>query len=136
MRLQMGGVDHQLVRLPAPGREPGEDTVEHTQTAPSDDPVVDRLVRSVRRRRIAPEMYTGASFNICASAPRLRRECRRWRRRFATRSSPPLASVSGACRWRGRRSAAREHSQVLCVQFNGRAGADQGGEGFVGHHDG
>ena len=54
MRLQVGGNDHQLVRLPALDREPGEDAIEDIATAPSDEPLVDRLERFVRCRRIAP----------------------------------------------------------------------------------
>jgi hypothetical protein len=51
---EVSGVDHQLVRLPAFGRQLGEDPVEHAQTAPADEPVVDRLVRAVAGRRITP----------------------------------------------------------------------------------
>lgn len=54
MRLEMGGVDHQLVGLTALGRQLGEDPVEHAQTAPADGPIVDRLVWAVTGRRITP----------------------------------------------------------------------------------
>ena len=46
MRLQVGGVDHQLIRLATLGCEFGEDTVEHAEAAPANEPVVDRLVRA------------------------------------------------------------------------------------------
>jgi hypothetical protein len=54
MRLEVGGVDHQPVRLGAFACQFGEDPVEHTQPAPADEAVVDRLVRAVGVRRIAP----------------------------------------------------------------------------------
>ena len=54
VRLEVGGVDHQLVGLPAACGEGGEDLVEHAEPAPPDEAVVDRLVRAIRRRRIPP----------------------------------------------------------------------------------
>jgi hypothetical protein len=39
MRLEMGGVNHQLVGFAALGGELGEDAVEHTQAAPPYKPV-------------------------------------------------------------------------------------------------
>jgi hypothetical protein len=54
MRLQMCGVDHDPLSLAALARQFGEDLVEHAQPAPADEPVVDRLVRPVFPRRIAP----------------------------------------------------------------------------------
>ena len=54
MRLEVGGVDHQLVRLPTLGSELSKDPVEHAQAAPADEPVVDRLVRAIAKRRITP----------------------------------------------------------------------------------
>ena len=54
MRLQMGGIDHQIVRLAAPRGQFGQDAVEYPQSAPSDEAVVDGLVRTVARRRIPP----------------------------------------------------------------------------------
>ncbi len=50
----MGGIDHQPIGLPALGSELGEDPVEHAQAAPADEAVVDRLVRPIVGRRIAP----------------------------------------------------------------------------------
>ena len=50
----MGRVDHQLVGLAALGRQPGEDPVEHAQSAPADEAVIDRLVRAVVPGRVAP----------------------------------------------------------------------------------
>ena len=54
MRLQMGGVDHQPSRLAGLARQLGENLVEHAKTAPADEPIVDRLVRTVVARSIAP----------------------------------------------------------------------------------
>ncbi len=50
----MGGIDHQLIGLSALGGKLGEDAVEHTQAAPADKAVVDRIVRTIGGRRIAP----------------------------------------------------------------------------------
>jgi hypothetical protein len=52
--LEVGGVDHETVGLAALGRQRGEDLIEHPQTAPADETVVDRLVRAILLRRIAP----------------------------------------------------------------------------------
>ena len=54
MRLEVGGVDHQPVGLAALGRQLGEDPVEHAEAAPANEPVIDRLVRPVAGRCIAP----------------------------------------------------------------------------------
>jgi hypothetical protein len=54
MRLEVRGIDHQPVGLAAVGRQLGKDAVEHAQAAPADEPVVDRLVRPIGRRRIPP----------------------------------------------------------------------------------
>src|ERR1700710_2928317 len=50
----MRGVDHQLVGLSTLGSQRGEDTVEDAQAAPSNEAVIDRLVRPIVCRRIAP----------------------------------------------------------------------------------
>lgn len=50
----MGGVDHELIGLPALGCQLAKDAVEHPQTAPADEAVVDRLVRTIGGRRITP----------------------------------------------------------------------------------
>src|SRR5271167_3144791 len=54
MRLQMCGVDHDPLRLAALARQRGENLVEHTQTAPANEPIVDRLVRAILSRRVTP----------------------------------------------------------------------------------
>src|SRR5690606_21269017 len=54
MCFQVGGVDHQLVRLAAFGRQRCKDLVKHTHAAPADEPVVDRLMRTVSCRHITP----------------------------------------------------------------------------------
>ena len=51
MRLQMRRADHQLIRLAALGRQCRKDLVEHPQPTPSDEAVVDRLMRATVRRR-------------------------------------------------------------------------------------
>ena len=54
MRLQMRRIDHQPGRLAGLARKLAEDFVEHAETAPAHEPFVDRLVRTVAGRRIAP----------------------------------------------------------------------------------
>ena len=54
MRLQMRGVDHDPLRLAALLRQFGEDLVEHPKPAPANEPIVDRLVRAIVARSIAP----------------------------------------------------------------------------------
>src|SRR3984885_13541790 len=54
MRLQMRGVDHEPLRFAALARQFGENLVEHAQAAPADEPIVDRLVRAIVARRVAP----------------------------------------------------------------------------------
>ena len=54
MRLQMGRIDHQRIRLAALGRQCGKNAVKDHHTAPADKPVVDRLVRAIVRRGITP----------------------------------------------------------------------------------
>jgi len=71
MRLEVGGVDHQPRRLGAFARQFGEYPVEHAKPAPADEAVVDRLVRTVGLRRIAPAQaaaaWLGASMAARAS---------------------------------------------------------------------
>jgi hypothetical protein len=54
MGFEVGGVDHQPLRLRALARQLREDAIEHAQPAPPHEAVVDRLVRAVGRRRIPP----------------------------------------------------------------------------------
>lgn len=54
MRLEMGRVDHQPLRLTSFARQLREDLVEHANTAPAHEPIVDRLVRTIVTRSIAP----------------------------------------------------------------------------------
>lgn len=54
MRLEVCGIDHQPIRLAALGRQLGEDAIEHAQTAPADEAVIDRLVWPIGRRGIPP----------------------------------------------------------------------------------
>lgn len=54
MRLEMGRADHQPVWLAALSRKLGKYPVEHTQAAPADEPLVDRLLRTMGRRRTSP----------------------------------------------------------------------------------
>jgi deazaflavin-dependent oxidoreductase (nitroreductase family) len=51
MRLQMRGVDHHPLGLAALVRQRCENLVEHTQSAPANEPIVDRLMRAILRRR-------------------------------------------------------------------------------------
>jgi hypothetical protein len=52
--LEVGRVDHQLIGLAALTRQGGEEFVEHPQPAPADEAIIDRLVRTIVLRRIAP----------------------------------------------------------------------------------
>ena len=47
MRLEVGGVDHQPVGFAALACQLGKYPVEHTQMAPTDEAIIDRLVRTV-----------------------------------------------------------------------------------------
>ena len=54
MRLQMGGVDHQLIRLATLRREAGKYLVENPHPAPTDKAIVDRLGWPILPWSIAP----------------------------------------------------------------------------------
>ena len=54
MRFQIGRIYHQLIGLAALRCQRRENLVEHTQAAPMDEAVVDRLGWPVLGRRIAP----------------------------------------------------------------------------------
>ena len=54
MGFDVCGVDHQFVRFAALNHKRREDFVEHAEFAPANEAVVDRLVRAVVFRRIAP----------------------------------------------------------------------------------
>src|SRR3978361_2385269 len=51
---QVGGIDHQPIRLAALCCQTREDLVEHAHAAPADEPVVDRLVRAILGRGVTP----------------------------------------------------------------------------------
>src|ERR1700733_8271170 len=50
----MRGVDHDPLRFAALARQFGENLVEHAQAAPSNKSIVDRLVRAIVARSVAP----------------------------------------------------------------------------------
>ena len=54
MGFQVGRVDHQPARLASLARQFGKNLVEHAKTAPAHEPIVDRLVRTVLARGLAP----------------------------------------------------------------------------------
>lgn len=54
VRLEVRGIDHQGLGLAGPASKPGEDAVEHAQTAPSHEAVVQGLMGTVGRRGVAP----------------------------------------------------------------------------------
>jgi hypothetical protein len=54
MCFQMGSIDHQLFPLPAAGREFGQNSTEHTKSAPADEAIVNRLVGTVFLGRVSP----------------------------------------------------------------------------------
>ena len=53
MSLEVGRINHQLIRLTALGRQARKYPIEHAHPAPADKPVVDRFVRTIIRRGIA-----------------------------------------------------------------------------------
>ena len=53
-RLEMGGVDYQLIRHASLGRQFGKHPVKYALAAPADEAIVDRLVRAVTGRHITP----------------------------------------------------------------------------------
>src|SRR6185503_8563876 len=69
MRLQMGRVDHQPARLAGLARQFGEYLVEHPKTAPTHEPVVDRLVWTIVTRGIAPAQSVPDDKNDPADHP-------------------------------------------------------------------
>src|SRR4051812_46242171 len=54
VRLKMGSIDHQLIRLSALRRERRKDAVEQAEPARADEAVSDRLVWTLGRRHIPP----------------------------------------------------------------------------------
>lgn len=54
MRFEMGGVDHQLLGTATLRGQFGQNTVEDAQPAPSDEAIVDGLVRTITGRSIPP----------------------------------------------------------------------------------
>jgi hypothetical protein len=81
----MGGIDHEPIGLPALGSEFGEDAVEHAQAAPADEPVVDRLVRAIGGRRIAPAQPVPDHEDDAADDPAIidtRNAMRQWKIRL------------------------------------------------------
>jgi hypothetical protein len=52
--LEVGAVDHQLLRNTCIGGQGGKDTLGDTHAAPADEVVAERLVRPVPARRILP----------------------------------------------------------------------------------
>ena len=54
LRLEVRGVDHELVWRPTLRRQPGEDAGEHARPAPAHEAVIQRLVQAAARRRIPP----------------------------------------------------------------------------------
>jgi hypothetical protein len=54
VRLEVSGIDHQLVGTATLCHQLGQDTIEHAQPAPADETVVDSLVRTIAGRSIAP----------------------------------------------------------------------------------
>jgi len=57
VRLQVGGIDHQLIGLPAPGRQLGKDLVEHAQAAPADGAIMVRIMRTITSKWITPSQF-------------------------------------------------------------------------------
>ena len=73
----MRSIDHQPIRLAALGRQLGEDAIEHSQAAPADEPVVDRLVGpqaagACRQRRPFLSTKMIPEINLRSSARRTR----------------------------------------------------------------
>ena len=82
MRFQMGGIDHQLIRLARLRRQACKDLVEHAHPAPTHEPVVDRLGRTVLGRRIAPAQAVTNYKDDAANDPTIidpRNSMRQWK---------------------------------------------------------
>lgn len=71
MCLEMGGIDHQLIWLPALGGELGEDAVEHAHAAPADEPIVERLGWPILGGSIAPAQAIADHEDDTADNPRV-----------------------------------------------------------------
>ena len=69
MRFEMGGVDHDPLGLACLACELGKDLVEHTQAAPSNEAVVDRLVWPLTLGRIAPHQAVLDGVNDSGNNP-------------------------------------------------------------------
>lgn len=54
MGFEMGRINHHLIRRPGHVGKLSEYPVEHAKPAPTDEPVVDRLVRAVIRWGVTP----------------------------------------------------------------------------------
>ncbi len=67
----MSCINHRLIGLSAFGRKPGEDRVEYAKTAPSDEALVDRLVRTILFRCIAPAQPVADDEDDAAGDPPL-----------------------------------------------------------------
>jgi len=50
----MGRIDHQPARLAKLARQFGENHIEHAQTTPAKEPIVDHIIRNVLALSIAP----------------------------------------------------------------------------------
>src|SRR5271167_3976806 len=78
MGLQMGGVDHDPLQLAALVRQRGENLVEHPQTAPANEPIVEDAIPSLDCRawkgRSNPLLLSALHF---APESRRRLPCRR-----------------------------------------------------------
>jgi hypothetical protein len=104
MSFQVGGVDHETIRLAALAGQRLEDPVEYPQTAPADKPVIQHLMRTIIRRRVPPPaaFHLLRRWNLCCL--RQRNPLRRTKiiplitRRSSTRGTPCDSGKYGSIR--------------------------------------
>lgn len=69
VRPEVGGIDHQALWRPRTTGEHGEDAVEHAETSPSHEAVVEGLVRPILGRRVAPAQPAAVDMEDAANHP-------------------------------------------------------------------
>src|SRR5690348_15494857 len=97
MRLQMRRIDHQERWLATFARQFGKDIVEHAEPAPAHEPVIDRLVRTIAGRCIAPAQTVSDDEDDAADHPSIVNPRNPVRQRKTARSSasaPPTATTN------------------------------------------
>ena len=94
MRLQVGGVDHDFLGVPAAFGKFNEDAPEHAHFAPSDETVVDCLVRPVACGHVAPSQTIADHEDDAADHPAII-DARHPVREREERRNPGMIRVEG-----------------------------------------